>query len=199
LGASWLAANGEGSVIALAPSSAAATVLSDSLGLPAENVAKWVHEAVGVGADQRQHWISELERAAQIAEQSGRRRRHQRIAAELARIRAEYDRWQFRRDQLVIVDEASMASTMELATLAREADKAGAKLLLVGDDAQLGAADTGGAFRLIARDTNAAELGDVWRFSNSWERDASLVLRSGQPEVIDTYADHDRLSHGSIR
>jgi conjugative relaxase-like TrwC/TraI family protein len=195
---SWESTHGEGSIIALAPSSAAATVLSDSLGLPADNVAKWVHEAVGVSADQRQHWISELERAAQTAESDGRRRRHLRIVAELARARAENDRWKFRRNQLIIVDEASMASTMELATLAREAHGSGAKLLLVGDDAQLGAADTGGAFRLIAHDTNAAELSDVWRFSNSWEREASLALRSGHPEVIDAYDQHGRLAHGSL-
>ncbi|MFI5696470.1 MobF family relaxase [Kribbella sp. NPDC051586] len=195
---SWEAEHGEGSVVALAPSSAAATVLSDTLSLPADNVAKWIHEAVGVAADQRTHWIGELERAAQAAEASSRRRRHQRITAELARAYAERDRWRFRPNQLVIVDEASMAGTMELATLAREADKAGAKLLLVGDDAQLGAADVGGAFRLIARDTKAAELSDVWRFSQTWERDASLQLREGQSNVIDLYDDHERLSHGSL-
>ncbi|WP_432887800.1 MobF family relaxase [Kribbella sp. CA-245084] len=195
---SWEAQHGDGSVIALAPSSAAATVLSDTLSLPADNLAKWIHEAVGVAADQRNRWITELERAAQTAETTGRRRRHRRTIAELARAYADRDRWHFRENQLVIVDEASMAGTMELATLAREADKAGAKLLLVGDDAQLGAADVGGAFRLIARDTNAAELSDVWRFSNQWEREASLELREGHPRVIDLYDDHDRLSHGSL-
>ncbi|TDO58238.1 AAA domain-containing protein [Kribbella sp. VKM Ac-2571] len=82
--------------------------------------------------------------------------------------------------------------------LSRLADKAGAKLLLVGDDAQLGAADVGGAFRLIANDTNAAELGDVWRFTNQWEREASLQLRNGQRDVIDLYDEHNRLSHGSL-
>ncbi|MEV0792643.1 MobF family relaxase [Kribbella sp. NPDC050459] len=194
----WEAEHGAGSILALAPSSAAATVLSDSLGLPADNVAKWIHEAVGVAADQRRQWIGELERAAQAAESDGRRRRHQRIVAELARAYAERDRWHFRRHQLVIVDEASMAGTMELATLAREADKAGAKLLLVGDDAQLGAADVGGAFRLITNDTKAAELRDVWRFSNQWERGASLQLRDGEIHVIDLYDDHNRLSHGSL-
>ncbi|TDW24152.1 MobF family relaxase [Kribbella kalugense] len=195
---SWEAQHGDGSVIALAPSSAAATVLSDTLSLPADNLAKWIHETVGVAAGQRNRWISELERAAQAAETTGRRRRHRRILAELARAYADRDRWHFRENQLVIVDEASMAGTMELATLAREADKAGAKLLLVGDDAQLGAADVGGAFRLIARDTNAAELSDVWRFSNQWEREASLELRKGHPQVINLYDDHDRLSHGSL-
>jgi conjugative relaxase-like TrwC/TraI family protein len=195
---SWEAQHGEGSVIALAPSSAAATVLSDTLSLPADNVAKWIHEAVGVAADQRNRWVSELEQAARSAETTGRRLRHRRIIAALARAYADRDRWNFRENQLVIVDEASMAGTMELATLARDTDKAGAKLLLVGDDAQLGAADVGGAFRLVARDTNATELSDVWRFSNQWEREASLELRKGHPQVIDLYDDHDRLSHGSL-
>ncbi|MEU4293210.1 MobF family relaxase [Kribbella sp. NPDC026596] len=195
---SWEAEHGEGSIIALAPSAAAATVLSDTLALPADNVAKWIHEAVGVAGDQRNHWISELEQAAQAAEASGRRRRHHRITAELARAYAERDRWRFRPNQLVIVDEASMAGTMELATLARAADMAGAKLFLVGDDAQLGTANVGGAFRLVARDTAAAELSDVWRFSKDWERDVSLQLREGQPQVIDLYDQHDRLSHGSL-
>jgi conjugative relaxase-like TrwC/TraI family protein len=194
----WETEHGEGSVLALAPSSAAATVLADTLELPADNVAKWVHEAVGVAADQRERWTGELEHAARAAHEAGRHRRHRRIASELARVRTERDRWRFRRDQLVIVDEASMAGTMELATLAREANKAGAKLLLVGDDAQLGAADTGGAFRLIARDTHAVELRDVWRFSNNWERDASLRLRVGRADVIDTYHQRNRLAHGSL-
>ncbi|MFF0341775.1 ATP-dependent RecD-like DNA helicase [Kribbella sp. NPDC004875] len=79
----------------------------------------------------------------------------------------------------------------------RAADASGAKLLLVGDDAQLSAADTGGAFRLIAKDTEAAELTDVWRFTNPWERDASLALRAGNRAAIDAYDDHDRLTAGS--
>jgi hypothetical protein len=86
---------------------------------------------------------------------------------------------------------------MELATLARAANTAGAKLLLVGDDAQLSAADTGGAFRLIAKDTQAAELTDVWRFTDPWERDASLALRRGDVTAIDVYDDHNRLTAGS--
>ncbi|TCO37617.1 conjugative relaxase-like TrwC/TraI family protein [Kribbella antiqua] len=194
---SWESVHDEGSIIALAPSSAAATVLSDAIGSPTENIAKWIHESVGLGAEQRRQQIQQTEYAAQLASQAGRRRRHQRLSVLLATLRSEQDRWSFRANQLVIVDEASMAGTMELATLAREANAAGAKLLLVGDDAQLGAADTGGAFRLIARDTQAAELSDVWRFTNPWERDASLALRRGDLAVIDQYDDHDRLTAGA--
>ena len=193
----WESIHGEGSTVALAPSSAAATVLADALGSPTENIAKWIHEAVGLGAEERRRRITQAEIAARLAQQVGRRRRRQRLTAALAALRAEQDRWSFRPNQLVIVDEASMAGTMELATLAREAAAAGAKLLLVGDDAQLGAADTGGAFRLVARDTEAAELTDVWRFSQRWEREASLALRSGDTGVIDIYDSQNRLVSGS--
>ncbi|WBQ04353.1 MobF family relaxase [Kribbella sp. CA-293567] len=193
----WISSNGEGSVIALAPSSAASAVLADAIGSPAENIAKWIYESTGLGAEERRNRIRQTDYAVQQAHQAGRRRRAQRLSEVVAALRAEQDRWRFRSGQLVIVDEASMAGTMELATLAREANSAGAKLLLVGDDAQLGAADTGGAFRLIARDTDAAELSDVWRFTNAWERDASLALRVGSLQVIDVYDDHKRLLAGT--
>jgi conjugative relaxase-like TrwC/TraI family protein len=194
---SWQAVHGEGSIIALAPSSAASTVLSDAIGTPTENIAKWIYESAGLGAEQRRHQIQQTEYAAHLAHRTGRRRRHQRLTVQLAALRAVQDRWSFRKDQLVIVDEASMAGTMELATLARAANTAGAKLLLVGDDAQLSAAATGGAFRLIAHDTNAAELSDVWRFTHPWERDATLALRRGDLTAIDLYDAHNRLTAGS--
>ncbi|GAB3934114.1 hypothetical protein GCM10029976_042600 [Kribbella albertanoniae] len=196
LSASWQSANGDGSIIALAPSSAASNILADAIGSPTENIAKWIYESVGLGAETRRQRIQETEYAAQLAHRSRRKLRHQRLTSQLAALRAEDDRWRFHKNQLVIVDEASMAGTMELATLARATDSAGAKLLLVGDDAQLGAADTGGAFRLIAKDTKAAELSDVWRFTNPWERDASLDLRAGHLSVIDDYDRHGRLAAG---
>ncbi|WP_410790573.1 MobF family relaxase [Kribbella sp. C-35] len=194
---SWELTRGEGSVIALAPSSAASTILSDAIGMPTENIAKWIYESAGLGAEQRRDIIQQTEYAANLAHRNRRKRRHQRLMTQLAALHADHDRWSFRANQLVIVDEASMASTMELATLARAANTAGAKLLLVGDDAQLSAADTGGAFRLIAQDTQAAELTDVWRFTNPWERDASLALRVGDLTAVDVYDDHHRLTAGS--
>ena len=194
---SWEHARGEGSVIALAPSSAASTILSDAIGIPTENIAKWIYESAGLGAEQRRDMIQQAEYAALLAHRNRRKRRHQRLMTQLAALHAEHDRWNFRANQLVIIDEASMAGTMELATLARAANKADAKLLLVGDNAQLSAADTGGAFRLIAKDTQAAELTDVWRFIEPWERDASLALRRGDITAIDMYDDHNRLTAGS--
>ncbi len=54
----------------------------------------------------------------------------------------------FRKGQLVIVDEASLAGTLSLDRIAALAAEAGAKVLLVGDHAQLQSVSAGGAFSL---------------------------------------------------
>ncbi|NIK61392.1 MobF family relaxase [Kribbella shirazensis] len=110
LTSSWEIAYGEGSVIALAPSSAAATILSDAIGMPTENIAKWIYESAGLGAEQRRGMIKQTEYAANLAHSDRRKRRHQRLTTQLAALHADHDRWNFRANQLVIVDEASMAS-----------------------------------------------------------------------------------------
>ncbi|WP_417556577.1 MobF family relaxase [Microbacterium sp.] len=99
--------------------------------------------------------------------------------------------------QLVIVDEASLAGTLSLDRITALAEEAGAKVLLVGDYAQLQSVDAGGAFSLLVHDRDdAPELVDVHRFANEWEKIASLGLRHGRTEVIDTYLDHDRIHGG---
>lgn len=103
----------------------------------------------------------------------------------------------FRADQLVIVDEASLAGTLSLDRITNLAAEAGVKVLLVGDYAQLQSVDAGGAFSLLVHDRDdAAELVDVHRFANEWEKTASLGLRHGRTEVIDTYLHHDRIQGG---
>lgn len=103
----------------------------------------------------------------------------------------------FRRGQLVIVDEASLAGTLPLDRVATLAAQAGAKVLLVGDRAQLQSVDAGGAFALLVRDRwDAPELVGVHRFVNEWEKAASLGLRRGDPEAVDRYLAHGRVREG---
>ena len=103
----------------------------------------------------------------------------------------------FQDGQLVILDEASLAGTFSLDRITRLAAEAGAKVLLVGDFAQLQSVDAGGAFSLLVHDRkDAPELVDVHRFVNPWEKVASLELRHGHTEVIDTYIEHDRVRGG---
>lgn len=103
----------------------------------------------------------------------------------------------FRAGQLVIIDEASLAGTLSLDRITHLAERAGAKVLLVGDHAQLQSVDAGGAFGLLVGDRDdAPELVDVHRFTHEWEKTASLSLRHGRTQVIDTYLDHDRIYDG---
>lgn len=103
----------------------------------------------------------------------------------------------FEAGQLVIIDEASLAGTLSLDRITHLAERAGAKVLLVGDFAQLQSVDAGGAFNLLVNDRDdAPELVDVHRFTNAWEKTASLALRHGRTQVIDTYLDHDRIHEG---
>ena len=90
--------------------------------------------------------------------------------------------------------------TFTLDTLAAHASQVGAKLLLVGDWAQLSAVDSGGAFGMIARDLDhTPELFDVRRFHNDWEKESSLGLRLGDLSVIDTYFEHGRVVDGDLQ
>ena len=191
----WEASNGPGSVVGLAPSAAAAQVLARQLGVSTENTSKWIYESIGAGSERRRTWLTRctdaVERAGDAGGTGGRAAR-----ARLRQARRSAERWSLRRGQLVIVDEATLASTLQLAALAKQATQAGAKLLLVGDEAQLSAVESGGAFRLIARDTNAATLNEVWRFEHPWERAASLQLRRGEPQALDAYRDNRRLHPG---
>ena len=99
--------------------------------------------------------------------------------------------------QLVILDEASLAGTLSLDRITQLAADSGAKVLLVGDYAQLQAVDAGGSFGMLAHDRDdVPELIDVHRFTHDWEKRASLDLRHGHAEVIDTYDEHHRIIDG---
>ncbi|WP_028985088.1 MobF family relaxase [Sporichthya polymorpha] len=95
---------------------------------------------------------------------------------------------------VVIVDEASMANTHALDTLITAAARAGAKVVLVGDPAQIGVVNgPGGMLAALAAAGHGIELAGVHRFRQDWERDASLALRRGDPAGLTAYRDQDRL------
>lgn len=99
--------------------------------------------------------------------------------------------------EIVVLDEASMVATRDLARLVKAVDEAHGKLVLVGDHRQLGSVEAGGLFRLLVTDTKAAELEGVRRFAEGWEASASLRLRDRDPGVVDLYAEHGRITGGT--
>lgn len=150
----WTAAHGRDSVIGLAPSAAAAEVLGDSLGVRAENTAKFLYEH-------------------------------------------HHGRWNLEAGQLVLVDESSLAGTLALDRITEHAAKVGAKVVLIGDWAQLSAVEVGGAFGMLVRHRQSVpELTDVRRFANDWEKTASLGLRHGRTDALDEYQERGRLLDG---
>ncbi|WP_413543299.1 MobF family relaxase [Citricoccus nitrophenolicus] len=196
----WSEAHGESSVVGLAPSAVAAGVLGDELGVATENTTKWMYESVGDGAARRAQRVQQL--SIQLHQFQARPRSDrtvasvERLAAKLAEQHAAHARCTLAENQLLIVDEASMVSTAQLAELARQAEAAGAKVLLVGDPAQLEAVDAGGFLGWMDRKAAPERLDMVWRFRNEWEREASLRLRTGDPTVLSEYAANGRI-HGA--
>ncbi|HET8614423.1 MAG TPA: MobF family relaxase, partial [Actinomycetales bacterium] len=188
----WEAEHGAGSVVGLAPSAAAAEVLADVVGIPTENTAKWLTEHTRVA--ERRRDLDQLVATLRTASPSLRTNATRRRATDLA---AEVSRWSLHEGQLIIVDEASMAATFDLDQLATIANTAGAKVLLVGDWAQLSPVNAGGAFHLLAHDRDGvAELTHARRFIEPWERSASRRLRNGEPDAVEDYLDHDRVRGG---
>ncbi|MEO1061937.1 MAG: MobF family relaxase [Actinomycetota bacterium] len=96
----------------------------------------------------------------------------------------------------VIVDEAGMVSTEQLARLLALADARDWRLVLVGDPMQFSAVGRGGMYELLTDSFGAIELDRVHRFANEWERAASLQLRRGDPSVVDLYEEHGRVHGG---
>lgn len=185
---------GPGSVVGLASSAAAAEVLADAVGVPTENTAKWIIEHRSLPECQAR-WRRLAAHMAGAYPSQATRQLQLRAQAEPVAFR----RWALRPGQLVIVDEAPMAAVKDLDYITAAATKAGAKVLLVGDWAQLSPVQAGGAFKLLAdaAGQGVATLRDVRRFRQAWEGDATLRLRVGDVTVAEEYAAHGRVESGA--
>jgi hypothetical protein len=193
LRAAWEAEHGTGSVIGLAPSAAAAEALGDELGIDTENTAKWLIEWRRIPdlVSRRDHLAAQLARHPHPSSAGARK-----LAKQVEKLDGAIDERRLCPDQLVIVDEASMAGTFALDEVVSAAGDAGAKVVLVGD--QLSAVEAGGAFSLLVADRGdlAPELVDVHRFRFDWEKTASVELRLGRESAIDAYSGHGRVVGG---
>jgi conjugative relaxase-like TrwC/TraI family protein len=84
------------------------------------------------------------------------------------------------KDAVWIVDEASMLSARDMAALMASADKAGARLVLVGDVRQLGSVGAGAAFAQLQQAGMAtAKLANVVRQTNADTREAVMASIEG--------------------
>ncbi|MGE3412917.1 MAG: MobF family relaxase [Dehalococcoidia bacterium] len=105
---------------------------------------------------------------------------------------------------LVLIDEAGMAATTDLAAAIDYITARGGQVRLVGDDRQLASVAAGGVLRDIAHHIGAVTLSEVHRFRNRdgslnhAEAAATLALREGDPSAIAFYADRGRIHVGDL-
>lgn len=97
---------------------------------------------------------------------------------------AAIDSGRFRLDHntVLVVDEAAMVPTRQLAALVEEAGRAHAKLVLVGDPRQLPEIDAGGLFAALARRVAPVVLTENRRQIEGHERTALDHLRAGDSD-----------------
>ncbi|MCU1593766.1 MAG: Ti-type conjugative transfer relaxase TraA [Frankiales bacterium] len=102
---------------------------------------------------------------------------------------------------LVIVDEAGMVGTRDLARLFEHVQQAHGRVLLVGDPEQLPEIDAGGLFRHLSQpEALPAQLVGNQRQRNAWEAGALELLRANRPVIaLGEYARHDRVTASSTK
>jgi conjugative relaxase-like TrwC/TraI family protein len=101
-------------------------------------------------------------------------------------------------DTLLVIDEAGMAGTLDLAAAVDYTLARGGSVRLVGDDHQLSAVPAGGVLRDIAHAAGAVTLTELMRFSDPTEAAATLALRAGDPFAIGFYLDRARVHVGDL-
>ena len=101
--------------------------------------------------------------------------------------------WGQGREQLgprdvLVVDEAGMIGSRQMERVLSQARDAGAKMVLVGDPEQLQAIEAGAAFRSITERHGAAEITEIRRQREGWQKEATRSLATGRTaEAIHAY------------
>jgi Ti-type conjugative transfer relaxase TraA len=113
--------------------------------------------------------------------------------------------WEQGRDLLtardvLVIDEAGMVGTRQLERVLSHATEAGAKVVLVGDPKQLQSIEAGAAFRSIHERHGGAEIGEVRRQREDWQRDATRDLATGRTgNALDAYRSRGMVHEAQTR
>ena len=88
-----------------------------------------------------------------------------------------------RSQDILVIDEAGMIGSRQMAQVLAQAEQGGAKVVLVGDPEQLQAISAGAAFRAISERAGYVELTDIRRQREDWQKEATRELATGQIET----------------
>ena len=94
-------------------------------------------------------------------------------------------RWDRGQDKLtdrdiLVIDEAGMLGSRQLGRLIDEVHKAGAKVIVTGDQQQFQAIEAGASFRATTQRAPTAELTEIWRQKEEWQREATQEFAQGK-------------------
>ncbi len=93
---------------------------------------------------------------------------------------------------VVVMDEAGMTDSISMQKIVKSVEEAGAKLVLVGDPAQLQPVGPGATFRAILEKIGFAEIQTVYRQKEEWQRLATVEFSQGRAaNGMQAYYDND--------
>lgn len=103
----------------------------------------------------------------------------------------------FRRETVIVVDEASTVSTVELEALRLIGLECDAKLVLIGDPAQIGAIGPGGLYGNLTRTVDTTKLDTIRRQQRKEDQQLIKLIHEGHgSEALDLLRTQDRLVVG---
>jgi Ti-type conjugative transfer relaxase TraA len=98
---------------------------------------------------------------------------------------------------VLVIDEAGMIGSRQLERVLGEAERRGAKVVLVGDPEQLQAIEAGAAFRSLTERHSHVEITEIRRQRERWQQQATREFSAGRVgEALGAYRDHGMV-HGA--
>ena len=115
------------------------------------------------------------------------------VHAALFALKSGRTRWNLK--TVVVVDEAAMLDARITGELLSEARRAGAKVILAGDDRQLASIERGGLFAELRQRHGAATITEVTRQRVDWQRQAARDLAEGRfAEAVEAFDTHGAIT-----
>ncbi len=153
-------------VIGATPTGKAADVLQRDTGIPTRTITKFLGDyRIPTSVKLKHH-------AKQFARVARRRRTYRLRKTKPIRIDSK---------TIVVVDEAGMVNTRHMIKLLRHVERSGAKLVLLGDPAQLPAVEGGSPFLSMCNRADAAQMRDIRRQDEEWAREAAKYFAEREP------------------